>query len=371
MPPANKATPKAPTTTGKAPLSGLMARYGAKLDQAVKEHAADETNYGFTRIPPGINNGIAQLKECYFAQYKSGDNKDEYYCRMMGIVISPDFVNVQGNKVPAKGCQTSLMFPCCDTKGKDENGQDTVIPQSEHIARILNMMRCLGGEEFTQGATGADLERLAEMLQNAKPYFKFTTSPKKDMKTGQYDYNLPPWENWQGSKGLESYSPPEGGGVNDNSPTSEKTVNVDTVASVTQPSANGSPSSVEYTDSNDIASLLSRANENDEQAQSRLTEMALAAGHSDDAVKATQTWDEVVTLINNPATTGGEWQPEINGVYGYTPTDMKTKKPGAKCNVEVTAVYVDKQAVDLKRTDNPKIAYRGIEWSKLEEALST
>lgn len=375
----SKPTPKPPTTTGKTAITGLMAKYGSKLDQAVKEHAQDETKYGFTRIPPGINNGIAHLKECYFAEYKTGELKGEYYCRMMGIVISPKLVNVQGTQVPAAGCQTSLMFPCCDTKGKDENGAETTTPQSEHIARILNMMRCLGGEEFTHNSTGADLERLAKQLEDARPFFKFSTSPKKDMKTGQVDYNLPPWENWQGSKGLENYIPPEGGGVNDNSGIpDDKTVNVDTVS--TQPTTSGvvppttpptTTATAEYSDSGDLDSLLNAAKADGKEAtdaQNKLTDMAVAAGHDKATVEATNSWEEVIELIKGSTSAEQPWQPEKGGVYGYVPIDGKTKKPGTKTNVEVIEVYAEMQAVDLRRVDNPKIAYRGIEWSKLDVA---
>ncbi len=61
--------------------SKLAAKYGAKLDQAVKAHAQDETDYGFIRLPPGIVNGIAQLTKCYFDEYKTGKNKGEMYFR--------------------------------------------------------------------------------------------------------------------------------------------------------------------------------------------------------------------------------------------------------------------------------------------------
>lgn len=369
--PANKPTPK-PTTTGKPATSGLMAKYGAKLDQAVRDHAGDETDYGFLRIPPGINNGIAQLRDCYFAQYKTGQYKDEYYCRMIGSVLSPESVNVQGQKVPSRGCITSQMFPCCDTKGKDSaTGEEIIIPQSENIARILNEFRCLGGEDFTAGATGADLEKLAQELQKAKPYFKFTTSPKKDQKTGQYDYNLPPWENWQGSKGLENYSPPEGAtvAVNDQSsiPGQQQPpmVNIDTTP---QQSNNGT--GVEYSDNEDLDSLLSRAKEDGpsaEQARTRLTEMAIAAGHSEDIIKATETWEEVVGLINSPIE-GGEWKgPCVDEVYSYAPLD-KSKKPGKPINCVVLMVDESAKTVTLRREDNERIVYKSVEWGQLQSA---
>ena len=48
--------------------SGLFEKYKGNLDKSVKAHAQDETSYGFQRLPGGINNGVAKLVECKFAQ---------------------------------------------------------------------------------------------------------------------------------------------------------------------------------------------------------------------------------------------------------------------------------------------------------------
>lgn len=69
--------------------SSVLAKFGPQLNQAVAEHSADPVEYGPVNLPPGINNGVAQLERAYFDVYKTGDNTGKPYFRASGVVIEP------------------------------------------------------------------------------------------------------------------------------------------------------------------------------------------------------------------------------------------------------------------------------------------
>jgi len=180
--------------------SPLAAKYGAKLDRAVTQHANDPVEMGRMSIPAGIQNGVAQITKAYFAQYKTGKYKDEYYFRAEGTVIEPESIMVNGREVGVQGLFTSIMRPVCETR--TEAGK--IASMEDNVRVIENDMKLLGipNEAFT----GADaLEQLAQAIQEARPFFKFETSVRKALKPGDPDGV---WENWYGVKGLEDYSPP-------------------------------------------------------------------------------------------------------------------------------------------------------------------
>lgn len=379
----------------KGKVGGLLAKYGAKLDRAVQAHATDETTYGMMRVPPGITNGIAKLVDAKFDVYKTGRNEGEYYFRAAGVIVEPASVVVNGVEVPCAGLQTSIMEAVCDTTKQD----GTVITQEEHVENILNEMRKLAGPEFTEGATGADLETLAEQLKEAGPYFRFSTSRRAPRPGTQDTEGV--WENWYGCKGLEDYVPPEGGtdAVEDNTPPARPAPKTNGVAAkppakspaggkvatkAKQPKPEPEP---EFNEEQDLASLAEAADGGDEAATDRLTELALAAGAEQDAIDAAASWGEVVEMIEQggagaagedeggAADTGEEgeegadWEPQPEEVYLYTPLDPKTKKPAKKpVEVEVESVNKKKRTVNLKNIANPKLKYPGVAWDNLESA---
>lgn len=355
-----------PPVKGK---SGLMAKYGANLDKAVQAHAADETDYGFMRLPPGINNGIAQLTVCKFDTYKTGDNTGEFYCQMRGVVIEPKSITKDGQVIPVAGRQTMLMEPVCNTQTRDKK----VTTQEEHVVNILNEFRKLAGEEFTRGATGADLESLADQLQQAAPYFRFSTSQSGP--TPQYP-DPKVWENWHGSKGLEEYTPPDDGeGMVDRTGPSN---NGDSGGGA-QAASTGGGSDFQ------VMELLEQANAGDEGAAEQLRQMALDTGVPEEDVNAAEDWQAVVDLIaakasaEDAGTEGAPaeaWEPNKGDVYLYKPIDPKTKKPvvdprtkkAKGVEVEVTAVDKKTKTVTLKNIDDRKTVYAKVAWDALEEA---
>lgn len=380
-----------PAQTGK---SKLMAKYGPAIDQAVRNHGGDETEYGRIDLPPGITNGVARLVECKFDTYKTGDNTGEFYFRAAGVVVEPTEVEHKGQLIPVAGQQTSIMVPVCQTK----NQAGKVTTQEENVARILNEMRKLGAD--TNGAGVAEMEALADALKEAAPYFRFSTS--QSPATPQFP-NPRIWENWNGTKGLGEYVPPdEGGGIDDATPQHQPAPKAPTPKSpapkapALAPAAKAAPpkaparppakaparppapepepeETVPFSEFDDLESLLTRANDDDTDAQGKLQDLATAAGISDEDARATKTWDELVGLIRNAdgSTAEANAEPEATepakgDVYYYCPVDLKTKKKGKKVEVEVTKSDKLHQTVDLLNNTDKKTKYTAVPWDALE-----
>lgn len=346
--------------------SGLMAKYGAKLDKAVQDHAADPIDYGYQRLPGGILGGIARLDKCYFDIYKDGKNKGEYYFRATGIVVSPKSVSTPSGEMQVEGLVTSIMHPVCDTA--KSNGEP--VSQDQHVADILNEMKKLGAD--TEGASGADLETLAAALQESKPYFRFKTEEGKA--TPQYPTPRV-FENWLGNKGLEDYTADEspGGGVQD-----------DTDGGGDEPPTKDTESD-EAPGDHELDELVEKANAEDEDAINRLVELAREAGIDDETITGAEGWSEVADMIRGA---GGDDEEEVEeeeeeegprvpakgDPCNHKVIDPKTKKPAINPKTkkllkpvacEVVAVDKKTETVTLKNLDDGKTLYKGIPFADL------
>ena len=347
--------------------SGLAAKYGAKLDKAVKKHGEDETKYGMTTLPAGINNGIAQLTEAKFDVFKSGKYVGEYYFRATAMILEPEMHTDPwtGMEIPIKGLNTSIMINCCDTK----NDAGDVKTQEEYVDVILNEMRKLGMN--TKGADGSVLEDLAAQLTEAAPIFRFSTS--NTPKPTKAKPNPRIWENWNGQKGLETYVPGEGAPTTNDE--SGGTADPDAVADA-ESAAAGDPDSDSGDDVIDLDALLETANETEETAEvtaarEKLTELAVAAGHSAKKVNDTANWEEVRELIDNPVEAekvpepAKAKEPKKGGVVKYEIVDGKSKKK-RKIDCVIEAVNGKNKTVDLKNLEDSKTKYAAVKFSAIE-----
>lgn len=372
--------------------TGLLKKYGQRLDKAIKEHADDPVEYGNIRLPAGINNGVARLVSCKFDVFKNGQNTGEVYFRAAGVVVEPASVVVDGREVPVRGLQTSIMEPVCDTK--TQNNKETSL--EEHVAKIENEMKKLGlpPESFT----GSDvLEDLAATLQLAQPYFRFSTSPRLDQLTKKPTGEC--WENWHGVKGLENFQPDEAGGVDDQTeqappakaaPTKNGTSHAPTPTQRTvtkqtpmpqrpttkKPEPEPAPPFDEFGDLDSLVQVASDEDDpNQETAQNELSTMAIAAGATEEQIAGAESWEEVAALITagtalEEVTNEGPVPPNLQDVVKYTPVDKKTGKPGKGSKpVEcvVTATNTKTLTADLRSLDNPKLTYKAVPWDQLSE----
>lgn len=356
--------------------SPLMAKYGAGLDRAVQKHAADEVNYGPVRLPGGINNGVAQLKDCGFGVYKTGNYTGEYFFRASGVVIEPYSIMTPSGEMRVARLETSIMVPVCAT----QNSKGEITPQEEHVATILNEMQKLGGPGFTEGATANDLESLAATLTEAAPYFRFSTS--QSAATAEYP-NPRVWENWHGNRGMEDYIPPEDvvPGVDEGPPTTKppvpngngaprspvkttpgrpvnrvanaatpstkmqtrpaavttvaKVAGAGKVASATrrqvtpppQPEPEEEMSPVPDTEFGDIDSLLEGANNDQTESQQALLQMAHDLGIGEDETDKTKSWEEIVEMINTASSSGETPESEEEAEEEITHEPEETSPP--------------------------------------------
>lgn len=362
----------------KAP-SKLMQKLGDRARRHVLENADKEAEFGRIDLPPGVK-GYAQLKSIEFAEYKTGDNKGKYYMRAVGVVVEPEYFRDQnGVETKVGGQQTSIMVPVEETSTKSFE---------ENIERAENELKKLGLSAEDIRSYNGDIEEMAAALVSAAPYFKFSTSPRKNMQTGQVDGI---WENWNGTD--PNYTPPDAqeGAVNE-APASPppppkaapktppaaapKTQTTKPGTKATAPKAAPTPPTpppVEYRDDEDVDSLIERANGDDTEAQEKLSEMAVAKGYSEEDVSGAPSWQVIGDWIKGEDGEASSEEPAadespipaVGETYYYTPPkDPKNPKAAVKKHeVDVTAVNEAKQTADLKSLDDPKKSWKAVPWA--------
>ena len=349
--------------------------------KALKAHAKDQTDYGqeYINLPAGITGGLAQLVEAKRGKYAKGPNQGKEFLYLAGVVVEPktatevkkiwdaDLNNKKGGiralppkEVKIEGQRTSVMIPLCDTKGGDGKGGTKVVSADENIAKALNELRKLGGEDCTKNISSEeDFDALLAALKEAGPVFRFSTSEKAP--TAQYP-NSGVWENWYGTKGVDYQAEPSANGhVEDSTGTEEETAS----------------------DEVDLNELAAAADGGDEEAMAALKEKAEAVGVSGDDIDGADNWATVVEWIEaggKPADEDAaeeeaaaeepeETVPEKGNVYSYKPLDPKdkTKKKrlakGVEC--ECIAVNAAKKTCTLKNLDDGKTLYKDVPFAEL------
>lgn len=352
--------------------SALFQKLGSRLATAHNKHKDDETTFaGGGELPAGIENGIAQLVECKFDQFKQGDLKGEYFFYAAGIVVSP-VAMPDGLKVA--GLRTSIMEPLCDTPNRSRATMD------DHLGWIYNELRKLG--VATTDIDPSNLETIAAALKEAQPHFSFRTwkgEPTKEYPNPRVNHQ------WGGLREFNSETDPASGVVDNTEPESKPAPTPTKQKKAPEPQPEPEPQGEFNEFAGDLDSLVAAA-PNDESAVERLTEMALAAGVSQEDIDNAPDWEAVATAIReaenaSPNTEETEPEPEefkpsVGDVYKYQPTDPKTKKPmvnpktkkAIKVEVEVTKVNEKNHTVELKNLDDGKTKYVGIGWDLLENA---
>jgi hypothetical protein len=344
--------------------SSIAAKLGAKGQAAFEEHKSDETQFDTGGgLPEGIEGGIAQLVDCRFSQYEKGPNKGEFFFLAQGVVVEPKEVN----GIPIEGLRTMIMEPVCDTTKRD----GTNISINDHLGIVLNHLRLLGVDTNELGFE--DLDPTAEALKEAGPFFRFRTWKGKASK----EFPNPRVNHvWNGQC---EYEPAEGGSDVEEAtpePAPKKAKKSDKPSpkgkKKSEPEPEPEADAVDYATEDDVDVLAAAATDSNEKAQSRLGELALAAGFTTEQIEAAESWEALAATIKEgpaeeeAADDSEDWKPAEGEVYGYCPIDPKTKKPSKKAiEIEVVAVDTKKETVDLKNLDNQKIIYKAVAWSAL------
>lgn len=356
--------------------SGLAKKLGSSGAEAFEAHKNDETKISASGdLPGGIEGGVAQLVDCKFDQYKTGDNQGEYYFYAAGVVVSPKSVTTKDGTIIIKGSRTSIMEPMCDTVSKSGKGRQSV---SEHLEWVLNEMRKLGVNTSEIGFD--DLETVAESLIEAAPFFRFRTWQGKA--TEEYPDPRVNHE-WKGV--VTDYVPDDEEEVKDETeeekpaskPTAKPTAKAVTAPAkppakpTAKPTAKKPEPEPEPEEELDLDALAEAADNDDTEAQSKL------AGHAklyDVDYESAENWTAVAEALKEvmenasaeaenaeeEAEAETEWTPAKTEVYMYKPAG--TKK-AIEC--EVMAVFADKKTVNLKNLDDGKTSYKGVKWDAL------
>jgi hypothetical protein len=388
-------------------MSGLAAKIGKKWQAAHDSHKDDETEYSqFGELPAGIEGGIAQLVECKFDVFKSGDNAGEYYFLAAGVVVRPK--EHSGERI--EGLRTQIgPEPLCDTPNRTRAKLD------DHLAWIYNELRKLGVDTASIDSI-AELEGVCDTLKEEQPYFKFRTWKGKPQTEGPYAGQEPRVQHqWNG---ITDYEPDDDGGDiedstspgddNDNMPTKRPAagkVSTGKKPQSTSTNGQGRPSvkptaskpgkspvkpgrkpepEPDESDSNadgaedeamtdeEIIELAEQADADDEDAAVKMTDLALSNGITAKQIeKEYENWAAVAeAIISNRTEQSGddEGEPEDTGTTTWSKGDVcKYKAKGLKKAVEMSIIAVDeaKEMATLKNLDNPKLIYKGVKWSDM------
>jgi hypothetical protein len=367
----------------------ILDKHRAVIDRGVKLAADKPTTYGITELPPGIHNGVAQLKTCEIGEYSPKTKQPgQPYVMMMGVIMEPESVFFDGQEVNVKSLQTRQIFPLGWTK----NSKNETTDAETNISRTLNEFRKLGYD--TAGADDTDAVIAAvEWLEENQPFFRFSTTPRydqvvKDKVTGS-------WERWNGNRGLENYVAPEAGGVEDNTAEAQPRVVNRVAGKVGNNGKSGEPTpapkaaaakggkkaepepEAQYSDQEDLDELGKRADKGDKKAMARISDLAQEMGVWADVDNA-KTWAAGVEIMkagtSEPQESESEEQgegedaqdaPKKGDVYTYAPVNPKTRKKDKPVEVEILAVDEDVRACNIKVVGG-KQTWSHVPFSQLE-----
>lgn len=282
--------------------SDFFKKMAAKAKAVHNKHRADETKYDTNGDLP-VMEGTAKLVNCDIRTYKDGNNKGKFFFYAAGVVVSPEFVESEGNRVKVKGRRTSIMINLFDSPSGGKTFGD-------NYATLLNELRKLGVE--TDGVEFEDLESVLQTLQEDGPHFEFRTWKGQKRKKGDPKYTEkydgpdapPPRVNhvWNGAVG----DPTEGGGGD-----AGGEVQDDTTAAP---------------------------------AEDETTDETAADDNGGDESEATEETPE----------------PQKDDVWMYKPP---TGKKAVEC--DVVKVYPKTRTADLKDVADPKRVYKNVSWDKM------
>jgi len=400
----------------------LGSALGTKLNDVKKAHnahRADETTFSSGGDLPVIDHGVAQLLSIGIGEYKEGKTKGKPYFFADGVVLSPNTVKVfGGGEVKVVGKRTRIQEPICDTP---DRSRKTI---ADHWSWCLNEIRKLGMDTSKYDDPDELIEAANRLLVKAETQFNFRTW--KGEPTQQYP-NPRTNHDWGGAVSSDarvSSSDLESGAVTveEDAPKDEPKGKAEKKSGKKQTEKEeGEPPNTD-----NIQELVEAADNGDEAAQTRLTEIALANGVAESDIEQTGSWEEVGNLIEaktgetaaqsdggeedwvalgQTADEGGDgaqeagdkitakyaelgldqdafggmtWEQAGQAIADATGGDGEfTPEKGLECQwtpkgqkksrtVEITAVFEDKQTVNLKTSDDNK-SFKGIPFDQLSK----
>jgi hypothetical protein len=409
------------------------------MDQKQVQSIAASTPEGdsFASLPPNLN-GIAQLKGWEFREIKQGErragpnnqNVGEYYVYAYAIIVEPqqaqdfdiDNKPIPGQMVTVAGRRTQYFGALYDTNNNPQK-PDPKKTRAGNFKDVTDTMKLLLGEgnykpeDFYAHVVDASgktpLERTAEKLVAARPYFNFRTwrgmpvvlisnqagwwvgtkgatfpgprwqgpfpsemSARESKPNGPYIDRVPMTnEVWQGRD--PAYVPKAAGAsMNDASaypasmtpngpsnyrPESPPTVNVPAPQPVkpTEPE----PAADQW----DLPTAANLADEGNQAARDYVAEVARQQGWSEDDINQAPSFQSIadVILAASSETDISVSGPKVGSHWMYARVHPRTKKPGKPGEVEVVEVNQQGQTCAVKDLTTGN-TWNGIPWTELK-----
>lgn len=308
----------------------LKGKLKGVLGGAVKKHRTDDTVVpGGGDLPPGIDNGIAQLVEAKIDEHKDGNQKGKLFAFFSGVVVSVGESDPKG-VIGRRASKIIGLYPSQDGKKTTE----------DRVAELLNEMRLLGVD--TSNLSEDDIEDALAALKAEAPYFAFRTwrgnatpafpNPRTNTTfSGKVDHD-------------EDGAGAEGGTVEDSSGAGEQAGDA----------GEGSSTEGGEGDEPDWTALGEAADGGDTEAAAKIESTGNELGIGE-AVGGAENWLAGAMLIQEHLA-GGEggaeapWVPSVGETY-------KIKPAGAKkaVDVEITAVFESKSTLNYKGADGKPV----------------
>lgn len=344
----------------------------------------------FTSLPGGISGGKAKLKVAQIGVYKKGATVGKKFLRTAAVVLHPktalrttkvwkptpgkpndpkgvvEIAGVQTEVV--EGRQTSVMFPLCETKTKDRNGNEVTHTEKENVDLAMDHLKRIIGDEayadhFADMDDDADeatvwkkVDELLKSMEEAEPglYIEFSTrdgDPTKAYPTPRTFESWPRATTWE-SNGQPGDAVADSTGGVEESPPDE---------------APAGEASDEAQVDDDLEALAGTADQdNDDEdtlaARERLTALAKENGVTDKEVKGADDWAAIASMISANQTVDDQ-HPEPEPVKPKKGDTFKVKIPDPKngfkpfkkaSQVEVLTVDAKGSTVTLKDIDSKK-----------------
>lgn len=154
----------AATVTTTNLLEKLAQRGQAALDKA----KGKGFNYGNPVLPPGIEGGIAELREIKFGVYQDGKYKDKVFFQARGAVLLPRVFK----EIVCEGLPTMIQEALCDTPdAKGENARTTFEQHVEWVRSAIGIL--MKNPEDIDKVPFKQWESVCRHLVDARPRITF------------------------------------------------------------------------------------------------------------------------------------------------------------------------------------------------------
>lgn len=363
--------------------TGILAHLGNRLGKAAATAVAEpvKINLAGTQMPPGINGGIAHLRDLKFDTYKSGDKLKDKPCFVAeAVAILPkehSYRNEMGQMVTehVEGTLFWMREPLCDTL--DRTGDRSRKTFEDHFKYMLDWLRIFGWEAPSNFETMASTaveqclrNAMAALVKTSKNpdtpiCFRYRTwigkrttiakdetgmywlyeldengrPSRKVQNRGPYTYETEaktknpgagsdPRVNVEWLGVIPGYKLETEGGVEDHSEESHYAPTVSTNGSADLHETGETTAATEgFDEFGDLDSLAQEADggtEGASDAEDKLTELAVKAGYTEDEVNSAESWADVADMIRSPRSEGDS--------AGEESKPVKEPKKGAVVN---------------------------------------